>query len=138
MTHTLADYGLMYVASFAMVFLLGLQSKNVIAGRYIAAIITSIGISTANFTFVKYAAAGTWQAFVVCAAGGAAGIAGSIWFYEHVLSRRFRFANEPRTVLSDKRDQPESYIHLTTDQLLKAIEGALERARNLSKRLEKT
>lgn len=61
MTHGLADYFTMFVSNFVLVFLLGLQSKNVNAGRYMAAVTTSFGISVANFIFVKYAAAGSYD-----------------------------------------------------------------------------
>lgn len=85
MSYGAADYLLMFAANFAVVFLLGLQSRNVTAGRYVAAIVTSFGISVANFTFIKYAADGSLDAFAFCAAGGCVGIAASIWFYENVI-----------------------------------------------------
>lgn len=82
MSYSAVDYLLMFAANFGVVFLLGLQSRNVTAGNHIAAVITSFGISVANFTFVKYAATGTLSAFLVCAIGGCLGIATSIWAYE--------------------------------------------------------
>jgi hypothetical protein len=88
MTHTLADYFTMFCSNFFVVFLLGLQSKNVNQGMYLAAITTSFGISIANFVFVKYAAVGSYDVFAVCAAGGMAGIAFSIWFYKHFFERK--------------------------------------------------
>ena len=88
MTHGLADYFTMFVSNFVLVFLLGLQSKNVNAGRYMAAVTTSFGISVANFIFVKYAAAGSYDVFAVCAAGGCSGIAFVIWFYKHFMEKR--------------------------------------------------
>lgn len=88
MTHTFIDYLLMFVGSFVLVFLLGIQSRNVVAGRYLAAVMTSFGISVSNFIFVKYAATGSYDVFFVNAAGGCLGIAGSIWFYKHILERR--------------------------------------------------
>jgi len=88
MTHSLIEYLLMFAGSFVLVFLLGIQSRNVVAGRYMAAIMTSFGISLSNFIFVKYAATGSYDVFFVNAAGGCLGIAGSIWFYKHILERR--------------------------------------------------
>lgn len=88
MTHTLAEYAVMFVTNLVLVFLLGLQSKNVNAGRYMAAVATSFGISVANFTFVKYAATGSYDVFAVSAAGGCTGIALSIWFYKHFIERK--------------------------------------------------
>ena len=85
---SIADYFAMFFASFTVVFLLGLQSKNVNQSRYFAAILTSFGISASNFTFVKYASNGNSTAFWVCAAGGCLGIAFSIWFYDNILHTR--------------------------------------------------
>lgn len=87
MNFGLLDYGVMFVSNFILVFLLGLQSKNVNAGRYIAAITTSFGISVANFLFVKYATKGSYDVFVVCAVGGCAGISASIWFWQNFMDK---------------------------------------------------
>lgn len=89
MTHAFVDYLLMFAGSFILVFLLGIQSRNVVAGRYLAAIATSFGISVSNFIFVKYAATGSYDVFFVNAAGGCLGIAGSIWFYKNILERKY-------------------------------------------------
>ena len=88
MTHALADYALMFAGSFVLVFLLGIQSRNVVAGRYLAAITTSFGISVSNFIFVKFAATGSYDVFFVNAVGGCLGIAGSIFFYKSIIERK--------------------------------------------------
>lgn len=88
MTYTPVDYLLMFCSSFFVVFLLGLQSKNVNQSRYFAAIVTSFGISVGQFLFAKYAATGNVTAFLTCAIGGCMGIAFSIWFYDTVLHKR--------------------------------------------------
>lgn len=88
MSHDLADYMVMFWGNFVLVFLLGLQSKNVMHGRYLAAVLTSLGISVSQFIFVKYAATGSYDVFSVSAAGGCAGIAASIWFYKNVMEER--------------------------------------------------
>ena len=88
MTHTFLEYLLMFVGSFVLVFLLGIQSRNVVAGRYLAAVATSFGISVSQFIFVKFAAAGSYDVFFVNAAGGCLGIAGSIFFYKHIFVRK--------------------------------------------------
>lgn len=88
MTHTIAEYLLMFVGSFILVFLLGIQSRNVVAGRYLAAMMISFGISVSNFIFVKYAATGSLDVFFVNAAGGCLGIAGSIFFYKNIMERK--------------------------------------------------
>lgn len=88
MTHSLIEYLLMFAGSFVLGFLLGIQSRNVVTGRYMAVVMTSLGISVSNFIFVKYAATGSYDVFFVNAAGGCLGITGSIWFYKHILERR--------------------------------------------------
>lgn len=129
MNHSLFDYGLMWAASFALVFLLGIQSKNVQRSRYLLAITTSFGISVGNFTFIKYAAAGTLDAFFVCAAGGCMGIAFSIWFADNVLHRDFAKGG----VIAQKEPLPrfgergEGYCPITP-QMRTAIEDAGRRA----------
>lgn len=75
-------------ASFIVVFLLGLQSRNVNQGRYIAAVITSAGIAVSQFYFVKIVATGTVETLLFSLIGGCAGIAFSIWFHQHVIERK--------------------------------------------------
>jgi hypothetical protein len=89
---TLADYGMLFLGSFTVVFLLGIQSRNVIAGRYLAAVLTSAGISISNFIFVKFAAGGALSVLGVSTLGGCCGIAFAIWFYQHVIERK-RYGN---------------------------------------------
>lgn len=88
MNYEFADYFTMFWTNFFVVFLLGLQSRNVNAGRYAAAMITSFGISLANFIFVKYAASGAYDVLAACALGGCFGIAFAIWFYQHFFERK--------------------------------------------------
>lgn len=82
------DYFIMFFSSFFSVFLLGLQSKNVMHSRYTAAIITSFGISVAQFTFIKFVAVGSSTTFLICALGGCAGISFSIWVYDNILKSK--------------------------------------------------
>ena len=85
---TLTNYVVMFSANFVLVFLLGLQSKNVMHERYISAMLTSFGISGCNFLFVKFAATGSYLIFAITAAGGCLGIACSIWFYQRFMERK--------------------------------------------------
>lgn len=101
MTHTLAEYGLMFIGSFVLVFLLGIQSRNVVAGRYLAAVATSFGISVSNFIFVKFAATGSADVFFVNAAGGCLGIAGSIYFYKTIMERKALWQKAKSTSLDN-------------------------------------
>ncbi|OYV36824.1 MAG: hypothetical protein B7Z80_14485 [Rhodospirillales bacterium 20-64-7] len=84
------SYLQMFAASFFVVFLLGLQSKNVVQGRYVASILTSAGISFSQFAFVKFASHGSYDTLAVCTVGGCAGIAFSIWFHQHFIERKKR------------------------------------------------
>lgn len=77
----------MFFSNFFVVFLLGLQSKNVNQGKYFAAVTTSFGISVSQFIFVKYVAHGSYLTFAICATGGCFGIAFSIWFYKHFIEK---------------------------------------------------
>lgn len=88
MTFGLFDYLSMFAASFFVVFLLGVQSKNVQQSRMFAAVVTSFGISVSQFLFVKYAATGSISAFFVMAVAGCMGIATAIWFHDTHLQKK--------------------------------------------------
>ena len=85
--YSVIDYGLMFISSFVLVTLFGLQSKNVQHSRYLAAFFVSIGISASNFIFVKYAASGSYDVMVATASGGAFGIVTAIYIHDKVVSR---------------------------------------------------
>lgn len=89
---TINDAMLLFGVTFLNVFFLGLQSRNVAGGRYMAAIVTSFFISIANFTFIRFAATGSVHAFAISAAGGCLGIACAIWFYQNVMKVEKRAA----------------------------------------------
>ena len=93
---------LMFASNFAVVFLLGMQSKNVMASRYVAAIVTSFGISVGQFLFAKFAASGNLMEFLVCAAGGCAGIATAIWFHDRFM----------RPIVGKAKRDQEGYLSL--------------------------
>lgn len=81
---------MIFLGNFCVVFLLGIQSRNVQAGRYAAAVLTSAGINVSNFIFVKYAANGALGVLGVSTLGGCMGIACAIWFYQNVIERKRR------------------------------------------------
>ena len=85
---SLDDGLILFGSSFAVVFLLGIQSKNVMHSRYVAAMLTSLGISAANFLFVKYASVGGSVEFFTAAVGGMLGIASSIYLYDKFVRRK--------------------------------------------------
>jgi hypothetical protein len=81
------QYIILFVASFFLVGLLGLQSKNVQHSRYIAAAITSMAISLANFVFVKVVATGGLDMMFTGMVGGACGIIVAIYAHDHHLMK---------------------------------------------------
>lgn len=71
----LIDHFLLFSSTFANVFLLGFQSKNVMRSRYKLAAMTSLGITIAQYFFVRYAAHdGGLMFLTVSGAGGSLGI----------------------------------------------------------------
>jgi hypothetical protein len=79
---------ILFASAFGSVFLLGIQSKNVNQGRYIASVVTSFGISVGQFVFAHAAASGDLLAFSASAAGGCCGIASSIWFWQRFMEKK--------------------------------------------------
>lgn len=92
-----ADAAIVFLGNFCVVFLLGLQSRNVQAGRYLAAVLVSAGINISNFIFVKYASAGALDVLTISTLGGCSGIACAIWFYQNVIERKLTMATKKTT-----------------------------------------
>ena len=97
--HTMIDYGLMFLSSFILVTLFGLQSKNVQHSRYFPAFFISIGISISNFIFVKYAATGSYDVLISTASGGAFGIITAIYVHDKAVEH----ANKAKTTKNKAR-----------------------------------
>jgi len=81
-------YITLFLASFFLVGLLGLQSKNVQNSQYFMAALTSMAISISNFIFVKSIAFGGYNTLYILMAGGACGICCAIYIHDHLLSRK--------------------------------------------------
>jgi len=81
------QYVILFFAAFFMVGLLGLQSKNVQHSKYVAAAITSMCISLANFVFVKAVAIGGYDTLLIVMVGGASGIMVAIYAHDHHLMK---------------------------------------------------
>lgn len=79
---------LTFFAAFFMVGLLGFQSKNIQHSKYIAAAMTSMGISLANFIFVKVVATGNINTLFVAMIGGALGIMTAIYAHDHFYMKK--------------------------------------------------
>lgn len=85
------DNVLLFGSTFANVFLLGFQSKNVMHSRYVLAALTSIGITLAQYFFVRYAANGDGLLFlIVSGMGGSLGIMSAIWVHDRLAKRKER------------------------------------------------
>jgi len=82
------QYVILFFAAFFMVGLLGLQSKNVQHSKYVAAAITSMCISLANFVFVKAVAIGGYDTLLIVMVGGASGIMVAIYAHDHHLMKK--------------------------------------------------
>lgn len=77
----------LFASAFCVVFLLGFQQKNVHGGHYLAAVITSFGIGTAQvflWRLVPEADAGQIAATL---AGGPIGIVTAMWLHPRVMRR---------------------------------------------------
>ena len=81
------NYVILFIASFFLVGLLGLQSKNVQHSRYLAAALTSMAISCSNFIFVKAVAMGGYDTLLTVMVGGASGIMCAIYAHDHHLTK---------------------------------------------------
>lgn len=63
-----------FLASFALVFLRGLQQQNVIGGRYLAAAALPFAIAAAEVASVLFVVQSGWVAVPFVGAGGACGV----------------------------------------------------------------
>jgi hypothetical protein len=86
---------LLFVATFFVVFTLGLQQLNVEGRRPVAAFVTSFAISASNLVLFKYLP-GPTSAIEISAymAGGSIGIVASMWAHP-VLVRIFEAIEVP-------------------------------------------
>lgn len=74
----------LFISTFSLVFLLGLQSLNVQGGHYYAAFCTSLGIGICNMVMYKMAPSATpFQVGVVIVAGPL-GIISSMYFHRNI------------------------------------------------------
>jgi hypothetical protein len=80
---------LLAVASFLTVFLMGLQSKNVMHSQYVAAFVTSVGIGVCNTIFIRFAVGdGMVMFFIFGILPASFGICCSIWVHDKWMRRR--------------------------------------------------
>lgn len=79
----------LFLASFASVFLLGIQQLNVEHRRYLASIITSFGITVSNYVLFKYLPSGDFQLiqFLAFSIGGALGVSTAMYSHDRFLPK---------------------------------------------------
>ncbi len=75
-------------SSFVSIFLMGIQTRNLVASRYGMAFVTSLGIGSTQFVFVRFAASD--DALMVLLFGvlpAAIGICCSIYVYDNWVKK---------------------------------------------------
>lgn len=78
-----------FFSTFANVFLLGFNSKNVHQSRYLAAFITSWGITFSQYIFVTHAVkSGGWPFLLISGLGGSIGITLAIFIHDFTIGKR--------------------------------------------------
>lgn len=76
---------LVWLSGFVVVFLLGFQSRNAMAGRYARCAATSFLIALCQVVSVRATMADPWLTAVLIGTSGAAGICTAIWVNLNVL-----------------------------------------------------
>lgn len=86
---TLAAAVALWVSSFANVFLMVFQSRNVHAGRYAWAGATSFMLTAAQLVFVRAAASdiGTLAFLAIAGTAGPAGVVACMWLTRSLIRR---------------------------------------------------
>lgn len=70
-----------FLASFGLVFLRGLQQLNVVHGRYLAAALTPFAIAVAEVASVLFVVANGCEAIPFVGAGGACGVTLAMYIF---------------------------------------------------------
>lgn len=70
---------LLFGSTFVLVFLLGFQSLNVNGGHYLAAFLSSFGISLSQLILYKLVPDASWTQVVAYMSGGPIGIVASMY-----------------------------------------------------------
>jgi hypothetical protein len=76
----------LFFSAFATVFLLGIQQQNVIGRHYIAAVITSLGIGTAQIFLWRLVPSANWAEIVATLAGGPVGIVAAMYLHPRIAA----------------------------------------------------
>lgn len=82
MTHLI-----LFASAFSTVFLLGFQQKNVHGNHYLAAIITSLGIGTAQIFLWRLVPEASGSQIAATLAGGPIGIAAAMYLHPRIVKK---------------------------------------------------
>jgi len=78
----------LFLAAFSTVFLLGFQQKNVHGEHYVAAVVTSIGIGTAQIFLWKLVPDANLGQIAATLAGGPTGIVAAMYLHPRLMQRK--------------------------------------------------
>jgi hypothetical protein len=74
----------LFLSAFATVFLLGIQQQNVHGRHYLAAVVTSVGIGTAQIFLWRLVPEASASEIVATLAGGPVGIVSAMWLHPRI------------------------------------------------------
>ena len=77
----------LFLSAFATVFLLGFQQKNVHGEHYLAAIVTSIGIGTAQIFLWRLVPEANASQIIATLCGGPVGIVAAMYLHPRMMRR---------------------------------------------------
>ena len=78
----------LFAAAFFTVFLLGFQQKNVHGNHYLAAVVTSFGIGTAQIFLWRLVPGATPSQIAATLAGGPVGIVSAMYLHPRLMRRK--------------------------------------------------
>lgn len=74
----------LFLSAFATVFLLGFQQQNVTGRHYLAAIVTSLGIGTAQIFLWRLVPSASATEIAATLCGGPLGIVAAMWAHPRI------------------------------------------------------
>jgi len=76
----------LFCSAFVTVFLLGIQQQNVIGKHYVAAVITSFGIGTAQILLWRLVPSADWSQIIATLCGGPIGIVCAMKYHGRLVA----------------------------------------------------
>jgi uncharacterized membrane protein YfcA len=81
------NHAALFASAFATVFLLGFQQKNVHGNHYLAAIVTSIGIGSAQIFLWRLIPQAGASEIIATLCGGPAGICAAMYLHPKLIRK---------------------------------------------------